>query len=95
MSDTAKAPIIAGICHSGKSRRMIKTRHSPKATICAVIVLPMRAADRVFPTAYALRRWLQSNLEPHLHEGPVPEPLADAADVATAPIAIVATTEPT
>jgi deoxyribodipyrimidine photo-lyase len=46
-------------------------------------LLPMRAADQVFSTAYALRRFLQSNLEPHLSEGPRPDPLAVAGGART------------
>jgi deoxyribodipyrimidine photo-lyase len=38
-------------------------------------ILPMRAADRVFPTAYAFRRFLQSELPRHLAEPPRADPL--------------------
>jgi deoxyribodipyrimidine photo-lyase len=38
-------------------------------------ILPMRASDRVFPTAYAFRRFLQKALPDHLMEHPEPEPL--------------------
>jgi deoxyribodipyrimidine photo-lyase len=38
-------------------------------------LLPMRAADRVFPTAYAFRRFLQKTLPPYLPEHPRPFPL--------------------
>jgi deoxyribodipyrimidine photo-lyase len=38
-------------------------------------LLPMRAADRVFPTAYAFRRFLQKNLQSYLFEHPKAEPL--------------------
>ncbi len=41
-------------------------------------LLPMRAADRDFPTAYAFRRFLQKNLPPHLDDMPVAEPLSPA-----------------
>jgi len=41
-------------------------------------LLPMRAADRVFPTAYAFRRFLQQNLESHLFEHPEATPLQGA-----------------
>jgi deoxyribodipyrimidine photo-lyase len=37
-------------------------------------LLPMRAADRVFPTAYAFRRFLQKELPSHLLDHPRPEP---------------------
>ena len=40
-------------------------------------LLPMRAADQVFPTAYAFRRSLQKTLTPHLTQFPTAEPLAD------------------
>ena len=59
-------------------------------------VLPLRAADRVFPTAYAFRRFLQKTLPEHLPQAPVADPLAsvklppmevDAAIVARWPMA--------
>ncbi len=39
-------------------------------------LLPMRAADRVYPTAYAFRRFLQAELPGHLGDRPSPKPLA-------------------
>lgn len=42
-------------------------------------LLPMRAADQVFPTAYAFRRFLQKTLGPHLTVMPQANPLSDAA----------------
>jgi len=39
-------------------------------------LLPMRAADRVFPTAYAFRRFLQRTLPDHLPDAPRANPLA-------------------
>ena len=38
-------------------------------------ILPMRVVDRVFPSAYAFRRFLQKMLPDHLLEHPEPEPL--------------------
>ena len=38
-------------------------------------ILPMRTTDRVFPTAYTFRRFLQKTLPDHLLEHPEPEPL--------------------
>jgi deoxyribodipyrimidine photo-lyase len=38
-------------------------------------LLPMRAADRVYPTAYAFRRFLQKTLPNHLFERPHADPL--------------------
>jgi deoxyribodipyrimidine photo-lyase len=38
-------------------------------------LLPMRAADKVFTTAYAFRRFLQKNLPSHLTDRPEPHPL--------------------
>lgn len=38
-------------------------------------LLPMRVADRVFPTAYAFRRFLQKNLPSYLPEAPKADPL--------------------
>ncbi len=41
-------------------------------------LLPMAAADRIFPTAYSFRRFLQKNLPDHLSEFPPADPTADA-----------------
>ncbi|MBI5015620.1 MAG: deoxyribodipyrimidine photolyase [Deltaproteobacteria bacterium] len=41
-------------------------------------LLPLRAAGRAFPTAYAFRRFLQKALPEHLAMFPEPEPLEDA-----------------
>lgn len=53
-------------------------------------VLPLRAADRAFPTAFAFRRFLQNRLLEHLLEPPHPDPLAaplpSASDVVPADI---------
>lgn len=39
-------------------------------------LLPLRAADRPFPTAHAFRRFLQRTLREHLLDAPQPAPLA-------------------
>jgi len=39
-------------------------------------ILPLRAADKVFPTAYSFRRFLQQELPEHLTQLPRPSPLA-------------------
>ncbi len=39
-------------------------------------LLPLRAADRVFPTAHAFRRFLQRGLRPHLSQLPKSKPFA-------------------
>lgn len=39
-------------------------------------LLPLRAADRAFPTAYAFRRFLQKTLPQHLCDPPLDDPLA-------------------
>ena len=39
-------------------------------------LLPMRAADRTFPTAYGFRRFLQRHLPANLPAAPAPDPLA-------------------
>jgi deoxyribodipyrimidine photo-lyase len=39
-------------------------------------LLPMRAAERDYPTAYAFRRFLHHNLAPHLEQLPKKNPLA-------------------
>lgn len=41
-------------------------------------LVPYRAPDALFPTAYAFRRWLQKNLRPYLAEPPLPDPLDGA-----------------
>lgn len=41
-------------------------------------LLPLRAADRVFPTAYAFRRFLQKELPRHLKNRPERDPLVAA-----------------
>jgi deoxyribodipyrimidine photo-lyase len=38
-------------------------------------LMPMRATDTVYPTAYAFRRYLQKSLQPHLTEVPLRDPL--------------------
>jgi deoxyribodipyrimidine photo-lyase len=38
-------------------------------------LLPMRLADRVYPSAYSFRRYLQKKLPEHLSERPRPQPL--------------------
>ena len=40
-------------------------------------LLPLRATDQVFPTAYAFRRFLQKTLPSYLSEAPRPEPLSE------------------
>jgi len=42
-------------------------------------ILPLKAADREFTTAYSLRRFLQRNVLPHLLHMPLADPLADAS----------------
>ncbi|MCC7124977.1 MAG: deoxyribodipyrimidine photolyase [Acidobacteria bacterium] len=45
-------------------------------------LLPLRAVDAVYPTAYAFRRALQKTLPAHLRERPSPDPVADMPAVA-------------
>lgn len=40
-------------------------------------ILPIHWTDRVFLTAFSFRRFLQNNIEPHLHSFPRPDPLAE------------------
>jgi deoxyribodipyrimidine photo-lyase len=40
-------------------------------------LLPLRAADRTFTTAYSFRRFLQKHLRDHLEQAPRPDPLAN------------------
>jgi deoxyribodipyrimidine photo-lyase len=40
-------------------------------------LLPLRATDQVFPTAYSFRRFLQKNLRPHLLQFPSARPFDD------------------
>jgi deoxyribodipyrimidine photo-lyase len=53
-------------------------------------LLPLRAADRAFPTAHAFRRFLQRTLPEHLLDAPRPHPLArvDLARLASLPAAV-------
>jgi deoxyribodipyrimidine photo-lyase len=41
-------------------------------------LFPLRATERVFPTAFSFRRFLQKHLGPHLAEPPVADPLKGA-----------------
>jgi len=41
-------------------------------------ILPLRATDEVFPTAFAFRRFLQKNLPPHFEVSPSADPLKRA-----------------
>jgi deoxyribodipyrimidine photo-lyase len=49
-------------------------------------LLPLRATDHAYPTAYAFRRHLQATLLPHLAESPSPDPLAAAGSLPRAAI---------
>ncbi len=40
-------------------------------------LLPIRWTDKVFLTAVSFRRFLQNNIEPHLHAFPKPDPLSE------------------
>lgn len=42
-------------------------------------ILPLRAADQLFTTAYAFRRFLQKNLPDHLMHTPLEDPLQDVS----------------
>jgi len=59
--------------------RMIASASAKTAVLMELVdangLLPMRAADRVFPTAYAFRRFLQKTLPQYLPEHPRPFPL--------------------
>ncbi len=50
-------------------------------------MLPLRATDRIFTTAYSFRRFLQKTLPQHLSENPAPAPLKKAGSLAGAMIA--------
>ncbi len=49
-------------------------------------ILPLRAANEVFPTAYAFRRYLQKNLPQHLAQMPAADPLSNTRGRACAQI---------
>lgn len=49
-------------------------------------LLPMRATDQVFSTAYAFRRFLQKELPTHLQDFPSPDPLAKVELPAKSPL---------
>jgi deoxyribodipyrimidine photo-lyase len=40
-------------------------------------LLPIRWTERIFSTAFSFRRFLQNNIEPHLHSFPSADPLAE------------------
>ena len=52
----------------------------------SVGILPMREAERAFPTAHAFRRYLQQNLTAQFADFPEPDPLARAASLPAADI---------
>lgn len=62
--------------------RMLKKTANRLPTLLEAVdsngLLPMRAADSVFTTAYAFRRFLQRELTPHLCELPDPAPFIGA-----------------
>lgn len=45
-------------------------------------LVPMRATDQVFTTAFSFRAWLQKNIVPHLRHRPVEDPLASGLPIA-------------
>ena len=51
-------------------------------------LLPIGAADRAFPSAYAFRRFLQRELPRHLDEFPVRDPLAGLGLILDAAVAV-------
>jgi deoxyribodipyrimidine photo-lyase len=57
----------------GAAARQVATRLE---AVDACGLLPLAAADRVFPRAYSFRRFLQKNLPRHLDPLPEPDPLA-------------------
>lgn len=50
---------------------------APFEVVDSVGLLPLRAADQVFATAFSLRRFLQKTLPPHLEQMPLPNPLSN------------------
>lgn len=52
-------------------------------------LLPVRSADRAYPTAYAFRRFLQKELPTHLRDFPVSDPLRGVAGHAKIPEDVV------
>ncbi len=49
-------------------------------------LMPLRASDRAYPTAYAFRRFLHKTLASHIGESPSPDPLPEAAALGRAVI---------
>lgn len=47
-------------------------------------LIPMRATDQVFTTAFSFRAWLQKKIVPYLRQMPLADPLADGLPRATA-----------
>jgi len=54
-------------------------------------LLPLRAADHAYPTAYAFRRFLQKELPAHLAEPPVDDPLARLPLIPPTPLPLAIT----
>jgi deoxyribodipyrimidine photo-lyase len=70
-------------------RMLAAAGHSVDARLEAVDsngLLPLRAADKVFTTAHAFRRWLQKNLLSHLQAFPDPDPLQSVSLPASPPL---------
>jgi deoxyribodipyrimidine photo-lyase len=55
--------------------RLARTVPVPLTAIDSNGLLPLRAAPKIFSTAYSFRRFLQQELPVHLLEAPVPDPL--------------------
>jgi deoxyribodipyrimidine photo-lyase len=71
--------------------RMLKKTAQRLPTLLEAVdsngLLPMRAANTVFPTAYAFRRFLQRELTPHLDELPASDPFVGVKVPRAEPIA--------
>jgi len=74
VTDDFPAFFLPGMVH--RTARSLSVRLE---TVDSNGLLPMRAADRIFPTAYGFRRFLQAHLPHHLQAFPKPEPLENVS----------------
>jgi deoxyribodipyrimidine photo-lyase len=81
VTDDYPAFIVPGLLEAAASAVPVRFE-----AIDANGLLPMRAADRAFQTAYAFRRFLQQTLPQHLPHRPSSDPLADLPAVPAAAV---------
>ncbi|SHJ03854.1 Deoxyribodipyrimidine photo-lyase type II [Malonomonas rubra DSM 5091] len=85
-----KACLVVGDDHPGFFYPQMLSAAAEKLSVQFDVVdsnglLPLRAADKAYPTAYAFRRFLQKNLPGHLFEFPLRDPVQEI-ELPSAPI---------